>query len=232
MSALRLPVTHSHLARFAPSLLIAALHLLAAAYWLGGNPVQAPVPLPVMQASLLPPVQEAAPQPLPQAEARPQAIARTVPQARSSQPAQPRTLLPAVPASMAAVPAAAAAPSAPAAAAPAEAEPAVAAPSKPAAGKSAELTPPRSDAQGLNNPKPPYPAMSRRLHEEGVVQVEVHVLADGKVDQVRLKRSSGFERLDRAALDTLQRWTFIPARQGDTPLALWYVVPVDFSLNS
>jgi protein TonB len=49
---------------------------------------------------------------------------------------------------------------------------------------------------------------------------------------VEIRTSSGVERLDRAALDAVRRWRFVPARQGDTPVDAWVLVPIRFSLDS
>lgn len=94
-----------------------------------------------------------------------------------------------------------------------------------------EITPPRSDARGLNNPDPNYPAMSRRLGEQGRVVLEVYILANGTVGELKIKQSSGFNRLDQAALQAVQQWRFQPARRGQQAIDYWYVQPVSFSLN-
>lgn len=111
----------------------------------------------------------------------------------------------------------------------ADAAPAPAAPLAPPAPPA--VVPPRSDAAHLNNPAPAYPALSRKLGEQGRVLLAIYVLADGTVGEIKLKQSSGFERLDDVARNTVKRWKFVPARQGDTPIAYWYVQPMDFSLN-
>lgn len=95
---------------------------------------------------------------------------------------------------------------------------------------SAQVTPPRSDAAHLNNPKPVYPAVSRRLKEEGTVVLEVFIQADGSVGELRVKRSSGFTRLDEAALAAVRRWKYLPARRGSEALALWHSQSLVFSL--
>lgn len=92
------------------------------------------------------------------------------------------------------------------------------------------VTPPRSDAVHLNNPKPVYPAVSRRLKEEGTVVLEVFIQVDGSVGDLRVKRSSGFTRLDEAALAAVRRWKYVPARRGNDPVALWYAQSLVFSL--
>lgn len=60
----------------------------------------------------------------------------------------------------------------------------------------------------VSNPRPAYPQMSVRRREEGHVQCRLHVLADGSVGDVCVLTSSGFERLDRAAIDALMTWRF------------------------
>lgn len=110
-----------------------------------------------------------------------------------------------------------------------------AAPTAPAASAATPPEPvqsPRFDADYLDNPAPPYPALSRRLREEGTVLLHVLVDGGGAPARVELKQSSGHARLDQAALDTVQRWRFTPARQGSAAVAGWVIVPVSFTLRS
>ena len=95
----------------------------------------------------------------------------------------------------------------------------------------APLLLPRLDAAYLQNPPPVYPPLARRMGEQGRVFLRVRVAADGLAQQVELKTSSGSPRLDNAALDTVKRWRFVPARQGDQAVAAWVVVPISFSLE-
>jgi len=90
---------------------------------------------------------------------------------------------------------------------------------------------PRFDAAYLQNPPPVYPALARRLGEQGRVLLRVMVTAEGMAERVELKASSGADRLDRAALDAVKRWRFVPARQGEQTVAAWVVVPISFSLE-
>jgi len=93
-------------------------------------------------------------------------------------------------------------------------------------------SPPRP-ADYLNNPKPPYPALSRRLGEEGVVRLNILVNPDGSVARLELAKSSGFARLDQSAMDTVQSsWKFEPARQDGSPVAAWVIVPIQFTVRS
>lgn len=92
-------------------------------------------------------------------------------------------------------------------------------------------TQPIFDADYLNNPAPSYPALSRRLREEGVVYVRVYVSPDGLPERIELKTSSGSKRLDEAALLIVQKWRFVPARRGAQSVAAWVSVPIAFSLS-
>ncbi len=96
----------------------------------------------------------------------------------------------------------------------------------------APVTPPRTDAAHLNNPAPQYPALSRRLGEQGRVLLDVYILPNGAVGEIKLNRSSGFTRLDEAALQAVKNWKYVPAKRGDKPIAFWYVQPISFVLNN
>lgn len=90
---------------------------------------------------------------------------------------------------------------------------------------------PSSDADYLNNPKPAYPAMSRRLGEQGRVIVRTLIGADGVPQQAEVQRSSGFERLDRAAVDTAMRWRYVPGKRAGVAEAMWFNLPMTFVLD-
>lgn len=124
------------------------------------------------------------------------------------------------------------APVVPAPPVPAPPSPAPVAAAAPAPAAPVAVTPPRSDASHLNNPAPVYPAMSRRLLEQGKVVLDVYILPTGLVGEVRLKTSSGFKRLDEAALQAVKKWKYVPARRGDEAIPYWYVQPLSFSLNN
>ena len=95
----------------------------------------------------------------------------------------------------------------------------------------APIAEPRADAAHFNNPLPTYPRQSLRRKEEGTVLVEVLVLADGSVGEVRLKLSSGYSRLDKSALAAVKNWRYVPAIQGDNAIDYWYEQPVVFALK-
>lgn len=90
---------------------------------------------------------------------------------------------------------------------------------------------PRFDADYLDNPKPIYPALSRRMGEEGRVVLRVHVDANGLPSTIGLHASSGSDRLDQAAFAAVRRWKFVPARRGDEAISASVLVPIVFSLK-
>jgi protein TonB len=90
---------------------------------------------------------------------------------------------------------------------------------------------PSSNADYLQNPKPPYPALSKRLGEQGKVVVRVLIGTDGTAQQAEIRQSSGYERLDQAALGTVLRWHYVPGKRAGVPEAMWFNVPINFVLE-
>lgn len=88
----------------------------------------------------------------------------------------------------------------------------------------------RLDADYLNNPRPAYPTLSRRLGEEGRVMLRVLVRADGTPAEITVHASSGYARLDEAALDAVRRWRFT-VRRGGAAVAAPVLVPISFTLK-
>lgn len=60
------------------------------------------------------------------------------------------------------------------------------------------------------------------MGHQGEVLLDVHVERDGRVSDVRLKRSSGSNLLDRTAIETVRDWHFQPATVDGKPVAEWY----------
>jgi TonB family protein len=81
------------------------------------------------------------------------------------------------------------------------------------------------------NPKPIYPLEAREKGYEGEVVLKVEVLINGRVGQIEIKKSSGYELLDHSALTTVKQWRFIPAKKDDIAIPLWVNIPVKFQLQ-
>ncbi|QTD45125.1 energy transducer TonB [Ottowia testudinis] len=90
---------------------------------------------------------------------------------------------------------------------------------------------PSARADYLSNPPPVYPPMSRRLGEQGKVILRVLIGADGLAKEAHLARSSGFERLDQAALETVRQWRYRPGMRDGVAEAMWFNVPINFVLE-
>ncbi len=71
----------------------------------------------------------------------------------------------------------------------------------------------------LSGPDPDYPRVSLRLGHEGIVLVRIHVSPSGAVVRVELVESSGHERLDLAALETVRGWSLRPATESGIAIA-------------
>jgi protein TonB len=61
--------------------------------------------------------------------------------------------------------------------------------------------------------------------------LQVEVLPNGRVGEIEVKESSGYETLDESALITVKKWRFIPATKGGVPCPCWVNVPITFQLQ-
>lgn len=87
-------------------------------------------------------------------------------------------------------------------------------------------------ASQASSPSPAYPAVSRRLAEEGRVMLRVRVLASGDPGEVQLHKSSGFDRLDAAAVAAVKQFKFNPARtRSGRAVDSWVTFPIQYALK-
>jgi periplasmic protein TonB len=71
--------------------------------------------------------------------------------------------------------------------------------------------------------QPEYPPQARRLGEQGTVLLQVLVGVDGRVLEAKLLQSSGFPRLDQAALAGAKAdYRFLPGTIDGKPQPMWY----------
>jgi len=92
-------------------------------------------------------------------------------------------------------------------------------------------TPPLFRAAYLHNPHPAYPRISKRRGEQGTVLLRVKVNQNGRAALVKIKQSSGFNRLDKAARQAVNEWRFVPAKKAGQPVTGWVIVPIVFKLR-
>jgi protein TonB len=79
--------------------------------------------------------------------------------------------------------------------------------------------------------KPRYPEAARRQGFEGTTLLKIYVSDTGKVEDVLVERSAGYQDLDLAAMEAVKQWRFEPARRGQQSVAVWVMLPVRFALK-
>ena len=82
-----------------------------------------------------------------------------------------------------------------------------------------------------HRPPPRYPAMARRLGQEGVVELRVALSATGTVTEVRVIQSSGWPGLDRAAVAAVRGWRCHAPRVDGVAVAASARQRIRFSLR-
>ena len=78
---------------------------------------------------------------------------------------------------------------------------------------------------------PAYPALSRRLGETGKVVLRVSLDKAGNVAKASVDRSSGFPRLDEAALTAVRDWRCTPALRNGQAVEATALQPFNFVLE-
>ena len=76
-----------------------------------------------------------------------------------------------------------------------------------------------------------YPRIAKTERWEGTVILLVSVAPSGRPDEITIERSSGHTVLDNAAIDTVTRWTFYPAKDGNVPIHSIVKIPIEFGLS-
>ena len=80
--------------------------------------------------------------------------------------------------------------------------------------------------------QPYYPPDVIRAGGQGSLELEIYVLPTGRVGDARILRTSGFDSLDRAAIQEAKRnWRLLPATRNGEPFAQWYSLRVVFKLE-
>lgn len=104
--------------------------------------------------------------------------------------------------------------------------PAPPAPVPPAPPKTIAIT----EVEYLTPPQLNYPTASQRLRESGTVLVRVTVDARGLPTQMVITRSTGFQRLDDAALATVRATRFKPRTENGVAVPFTVNMPLIFDL--
>ena len=92
-----------------------------------------------------------------------------------------------------------------------------------------------SDALGtrmISGSPPRYPVESRRKKEQGTVELLLVLGTDGRVETITVTRSSGFDRLDDAALSAVRRWRWAPTLRDGAAVKVRGIVEIPFMLTT
>ena len=91
---------------------------------------------------------------------------------------------------------------------------------------------------GCATPRPPVQTdafwsgrLALQVQSEPPQQWFANFELQGTAEQAEIRTSSGNDRLDKAALDTVQRWRYVPGKRHGNPEAMWFNVPVRFVLE-
>lgn len=176
------------------------------------------------------------PRPAPEPEARLEPA--PVEPARVATPPSPPKPATRPPDPVATSPMARAEPAAPPQASPAASAPTSVAPAPAATNPPAQVEPALSEPVITQSPRyaepparPAYPALARRRGWQGEVWLEIEVGPEGRSAEPVLLRSSGFELLDKAALEVARQWRFVPEQRNGRPVATRVRIPVQFALR-
>ena len=206
------------------------LHILVGLVLMAGmakdiiKPAEQPVELMIIQ-DIKPPE----PEPPKETPPEPPKIVEQVPELKPVEkvvPVQKTLPTPSQPTTVAVPTPVAASPSPSPVAAPAPVVAAAPAPTPPPAGVT------RGVAQGEAGCKrPDYPRDALMNDEQGEVLISVYVNTAGKVQDAKVKKSSGSRSLDRAASKAFSLCTFKPAMKNGEPQESWYDIPYEFVLD-
>ncbi len=95
------------------------------------------------------------------------------------------------------------------------------------------VIPPRTNPRRPNTgAEDIYPAMSKRLGEEGTVILLLTVSEEGRVTDAKVQTTSGFDRLDEAAAkEAVRAWRFLPGTIDGKVAAMQMPLKVTFKIG-
>jgi TonB family protein len=106
-----------------------------------------------------------------------------------------------------------------------------------AEGKSEQYPSPDSQFQAevqpvmMRSEMPVYPDSARKVGLEGLVWVQVLLDKTGKVVDTRIRKTSGYECFDQAALEAAKKTIWKPAEQDGQKVLIWVSYAIKFSLK-
>ncbi len=89
----------------------------------------------------------------------------------------------------------------------------------------------RKTVRLIKSERPPYPQVARRQGWEGTVVLRINIGPGGNVEDVATQKSTGHDALDESAAESVKRWRFDPAKDGEFPIASVVDLPIRFDLD-
>lgn len=90
---------------------------------------------------------------------------------------------------------------------------------------------PASAVQYVTQPRLNFPLLSKRSGESGMVVLRITVDAGGRLKAATVHRSSGFARIDQAALDDIRSARFQPQMEDGKPIEWQTLARLDYVLD-
>lgn len=78
---------------------------------------------------------------------------------------------------------------------------------------------------------PVYPKNLRERGIEGKVILKVLLDKEGKVQEIQIFESSGYETFDHVAIESVWQWRFKPAKKEDQSRESWVLIPINFQIK-
>ena len=106
------------------------------------------------------------------------------------------------------------------------------APPPPPPAKTTAIAPTALEPIVRTHTKPPYPTISQRLGEQGTSEMVVGINTEGSVSDCKITKSSGSERLDKAACEYVQgHWRWKPPSKDGQPTTAQTAVSMVWNLK-
>ncbi len=82
----------------------------------------------------------------------------------------------------------------------------------------------------LSRVEPQYPELAREARVTGTIQMRVLICKNGLIYDIKVVPGRTVPMLEAAAISSVEKWRFKPARANGLPVAAWTVVDVKFEL--
>jgi protein TonB len=83
----------------------------------------------------------------------------------------------------------------------------------------------------IRRTQPVYPQLAKKSGWQGTVVIRVVVQTNGMPGEAQIRKSSGHDILDKAAIEAIRSWRFSPAKDGNIPIRSAVDIPINFKLH-